>query len=130
MRIESRGPCIRIRGAIELTRPGNPGYPYDENPKIKFPSGRQVGFIAQEVEQVLPEVVHTDGAGYRSVAYQNMTALLVEAMKRQQTQIDELRATVQRLQQRLQQQLGGKGSVGDQPSHWLEQCAHHARAGQ
>jgi hypothetical protein len=52
-----------------------------------FPEGRQVGFLAQEVEEVLPEVVSTDGNGYKSVAYVNVVPVLVEAIKQQQTQI-------------------------------------------
>ncbi|MCP4748810.1 MAG: tail fiber domain-containing protein [Desulfobacteraceae bacterium] len=43
--------------------------------------GRQIGVIAQEVEQVLPEVVHTDSQGYKSVEYNKMVAPLIEAVK-------------------------------------------------
>jgi hypothetical protein len=49
-----------------------------------------VGVIAQEMEQVLPEVV-TDG-DYKSVAYGNIVGVLIEAIKAQQAQIDELKA--------------------------------------
>jgi len=48
-----------------------------------------VGVIAQEIEKVLPEVV-TDGE-YKSVAYGNMVGVLIEAIKEQQKQIDELK---------------------------------------
>ena len=48
-----------------------------------------VGVIAQEVEKILPEVV-TDGE-YKSVAYGNMVGVLIEAIKEQQKQIDELK---------------------------------------
>ena len=40
-----------------------------------------VGVIAQEVEEVLPEVVKKDGYGMRSVAYGNMVGVLIEAPK-------------------------------------------------
>jgi hypothetical protein len=43
--------------------------------------GRQIGVIAQEVEQVLPEVVHTDSQGYKSVEYAKLVAPLIEAVK-------------------------------------------------
>ena len=54
--------------------------------------GDQVGFIAQEVEEVLP-VVHTDDSEekYKSINYASMVALLTEAIKDQQKQIDELK---------------------------------------
>ena len=48
-----------------------------------------IGVIAQEVEKVLPEVV-TDGE-YKSVAYGNIVGVLIEAIKEQQKQIDELK---------------------------------------
>ena len=50
-------------------------------PDKNFPEGRQVGFIAQEIEKFLPEVVSTDGNGYKSVAYASVVPILVEAVK-------------------------------------------------
>ena len=59
---------------------------------------RHVGVIAQEVEKVLPEVVKENkDTGIKSVAYANMVGLLIEAIKEQQTQIDDLKAEVTRL---------------------------------
>ncbi|HEY3413387.1 MAG TPA: tail fiber domain-containing protein [Armatimonadota bacterium] len=66
-------------------------------PKKDFPEGRQVGFVAQEVEKVLPEVVSAGADGYKGVAYQNIVPVLVEAIKSQQKQIDEMKAQVERL---------------------------------
>ena len=54
-----------------------------------------IGVIAQEVEEVLPEVVETDDNGMKAVAYGNMVGLLIEAMKEQQKQIDELKAKLE-----------------------------------
>lgn len=51
------------------------GYTYDMNNK------RSTGVIAQEVEQVLPEVVQDREDGYKTVAYGNMIGLLIEAIK-------------------------------------------------
>jgi hypothetical protein len=48
---------------------------------IKDPNKtRQTGVIAQEIEQVLPEVVQNDGE-YKTVAYANMVGFLIEAIK-------------------------------------------------
>jgi hypothetical protein len=59
---------------------------------------RHAGVIAQEVEKVLPEVVtENEETGIKSVAYANMVGLLIEAVKEQQTQIDDLKAEVTRL---------------------------------
>jgi hypothetical protein len=46
-----------------------------------------IGVIAQEIENVLPEVVQ-DGA-YKSVAYGNVVGLLIEAIKELKAQVDE-----------------------------------------
>jgi hypothetical protein len=57
-----------------------------------------IGFIAQEVEQFVPEVVSTDIEGYKSVSYANMVALLTEAIKEQQTIINDLKARIELLE--------------------------------
>jgi hypothetical protein len=55
----------------------------------------KIGFIAQEVEKVVPEVVTYDGEKDRyGVSYGNVTALLVEAIKEQQIQIEELKSII------------------------------------
>jgi hypothetical protein len=48
------------------------------------PGERCLGVIAQEVEEVLPEVVHTDKDGMKSVSYGSIVGLLIEAIKEQQ----------------------------------------------
>jgi hypothetical protein len=42
---------------------------------------RQVGVIAQEVEEILPEVVHTSLDDLKSVSYGNIVGVLIEALK-------------------------------------------------
>ena len=51
----------------------------------------EVGVIAQEVEAVVPNVVSTDDQGIKSVKYGNIVAVLIEAIKEQQEQIDALK---------------------------------------
>lgn len=63
-----------------------------EFPERRFDGKKHVGLIAQEVEKVLPELVHTDNKGYRSVDYVAVVPVLVEAIKQQQKQIDALKA--------------------------------------
>ncbi|MCA9968601.1 MAG: tail fiber domain-containing protein, partial [Anaerolineales bacterium] len=50
-----------------------------------------IGFIAQDVEAVLPQIVTTDANGYKSLDYARLTPLLVEALKDQQDDIGALR---------------------------------------
>ncbi len=72
----------------------------DEFKDKNFDSGRQIGLIAQDVEKVLPEIVKTDTEGYKSVAYDKLTAILVEALKEQQNEINELKAEINNLKKR------------------------------
>ena len=52
---------------------------------------RHAGVIAQQVEKVLPEVVHTDPqTGMKSVAYGNLNALLIEAIKELNIKVENL----------------------------------------
>ena len=53
---------------------------------------RKVGVIAQEVEEVLPEVVRTDPAGMKSVDYGKMVGVLIEAIKDLKAEVEELKA--------------------------------------
>lgn len=66
-------------------------YTYRENDKLELPEGTQIGFIAQELEKVVPEAVTKDATGTYQVNYDAIIPLLVEGMKAQQGQIDSLR---------------------------------------
>jgi len=71
---------------------------------VQHEGTHQVGLIAQEVEQVAPELVgntNIEGNEAKTVKYQNLTALLVEAIKEQQEQINTLKETVQELSTKL-----------------------------
>ena len=57
----------------------------------------KIGVIAQETLEVVPEVVNQDNAGMYNVSYGNMTALLIEAIKEQQAQIEDLKLEVKKL---------------------------------
>jgi len=76
----------------------------DEYPDKHFPEGEQVGFIAQEIEKVYPQVVLTDKDGYKSVDYSKLTPVLVEAIKEQQQIIEQQTELIEQQQQKLQQQ--------------------------
>ena len=53
-----------------------------------------IGVIAQEIEEVIPEVVKTRDNGYKAVKYEKIVPLLIEAIKEQQKQIDELKQLI------------------------------------
>ncbi len=84
-----------LNNSIEIINKLN-GYYFDWNNLAKenlaVKSGKQVGLIAQEVEKVLPEIVLTNSKGFKTVDYTKFTPILVEAIKEQQTQIEELKS--------------------------------------
>ncbi len=68
-------------------------------PEKDFSDKKALGFIAQEVEKILPEVVQTDKStdGFKSVQYDKVVALLVEAIKEQQKQINSLKLELKKI---------------------------------
>ena len=59
--------------------------------RVDFENERQIGVIAQEVEKIIPEVVHGDDP--KSVSYGNLVGLLIEAIKELKKEIDELKSS-------------------------------------
>jgi hypothetical protein len=59
------------------------------------PSQKISGLIAQDVEQFAPELVVTDEKGYKQIKYGDVQWLLIEAIKEQQKEIEELKAQIQ-----------------------------------
>jgi hypothetical protein len=69
-------------------------YQYKEGEGENGEEDFRLGFIAQEVEKVCPEVVKEAPDGIKAMSYSDLIALLVEAVKEQQTQIEKLQNTV------------------------------------
>ncbi len=70
----------------------------------KYATGQQIGVIAQELQQVYPELVATGDDGFLKVNYTQLTAVLLQGMKEQQQQINELKERVNQQEQRLDAQ--------------------------
>jgi hypothetical protein len=56
-----------------------------------------LGVIAQEVEKVIPEVVNTNEEGIKSVSYGNIVGVLIEAIKEQQGEINNVKSQIEKL---------------------------------
>lgn len=78
----------KIENALEKVEQIN-GYTYEFKADD---SKRHAGVIAQEIQGVLPEIVNKGNDGLLGVEYGNISALLIEAIKEQQAQINELKA--------------------------------------
>jgi hypothetical protein len=73
----------------------------EEFRNMQFTDERQIGFSAQEIEKLFPELVTTDANGYKSVDYGRMTPVLVEAIKQQQKKIDILEKRLEEIENLL-----------------------------
>jgi len=81
---------MQLRG-VTFTWKSNPEY------------GNRIGFIAQELEQVLPELVFTnDVDGYKGINYAEVTAVLVEAIKDLKTENDQMKAENEKMNARIE----------------------------
>ena len=61
----------------------------------------QIGLIAQDVEDVLPEAVTGNGPrdlGYKTIKYDKLVPVLVEALKEEMSKTEELEARLERLE--------------------------------
>jgi len=85
---------VQIESAMTLINEIN-GYEYHLNQDMyegkNFGNEKTYGVIAQEIEEVIPELVATDQEGFKSVNYNAIIPFLIEAMKEQQEEINELR---------------------------------------
>ena len=62
----------------------------DEFQSRKFKEGEHLGFIADELEKILPEAIIYDKEGFKCVNYSMIIPILVEAIKEQQQKINSL----------------------------------------
>jgi hypothetical protein len=70
------------------------GVSYEWKAEENQGKGREIGLIAQDVEAVIPELVYTDSKGYKSLSYDKIVPVLVEAIKEQQQTIAEKSRTI------------------------------------
>ena len=86
----------RIENPLEKLKAIN-GYTFDWNDKQSSYVGNDIGVIAQEIEKIMPQIVTTRENGFKAVKYEKIVPLLIEVCKEQQSQIDELKALVNKL---------------------------------
>ncbi len=67
------------------------GVSFNWNEKSHKETGKKdIGVIAQEIEEVLPEIVQTRDNGHKAVDYPKLTALLIEAVKELSDKVKKL----------------------------------------
>jgi TM2 domain-containing membrane protein YozV len=75
------------------------GYTFEWNELSHKQTGKKdIGVIAQEVEEILPEIIDTRSDGYKAVDYPKLTALLIQSVKEQQIIINDLKSRIEKLE--------------------------------
>ena len=100
---------------LSKLNPVNYDWRIDEFPHKGFKDVKQWGFIAQELENVMPELVKEDKNGYLKLNYTGVIPLLTKAMQEQQTEmekqqkeIDELKAQLELIMKMMQSDMSDK----------------------
>ena len=92
-----------LQGSLDtLLKLRGVNYEYKDPEAIGELDGVRTGFIAQEVEQILPDWVWTAQDGYKRVTIRGFEALAVEAMRELKAENDDLQSRVATLESKLQ----------------------------
>jgi hypothetical protein len=100
---------------LSKLNPVNYNWRKDEFQDKGFNDNKQWGFIAQEVEEFMPELVGTDEDDYLTLNYNGFAPLLTKAMQEQQAEIenqqkeiDELKAQLELIMKMMQSDMSDK----------------------
>tara|TARA_B100000131_G_scaffold202647_1_gene194615 strand:- start:46 stop:1518 length:1473 start_codon:yes stop_codon:yes gene_type:complete len=74
------------------------GYTFDWNDNQDVYSGSDIGVMAQEVEEVFPELVAERKSGYKAVKYDKLVPVLIESVKSLSDTIEKLEAKIEKLE--------------------------------
>ena len=95
----------KVNNASDMLKKLNPvtyQFRKDEFEKRNFPSGRVYGFIAQELEEVMPEATKVDKDGYYGVNYEMIIPVLTGALQEQTKAIEEQKTIIDDLVKRVE----------------------------
>jgi len=94
-----------IQNPLEKLKKIN-GYTFDwiEKKDIHSNKGNDIGVIAQEIEEVLPEITTTRDNGYKAVRYEKLTPFLISCIKEQQKQIENQQTQIENQQTQIENQ--------------------------
>lgn len=72
------------------------GYSFVWNEKQDIYKGKDYGVIAQEIEEILPELVETRENGYKAVKYNKLVSLLIEGIKELTNEVTDLKKNLEK----------------------------------
>ena len=81
------------------------GVRFEYKDQRKYAAGPKIGVIAQELQKVYPEMVTTGKDGFLKVDYTQLTGILIQAIKEQQKEIEDLKAQMNKQQEQIDQIL-------------------------
>ena len=87
-------PFAPVLGQLTALQPVHYYWRTEDFPNRHFGNSRTYGLIAQDVEQVLPELVATDDDGYKAVDYSQLPLLTIQAVKELKAENDALKVRV------------------------------------
>lgn len=99
-----RGVTYNYKPAIEESK----SLPSAASPKQNDVPKKRIGFIAQEVEKIFPEVVRTLPDSTKGIMYSDLVAVLVEGIKEQSVQMEAMQQQIEVLQQQVELLKNGK----------------------
>ncbi len=99
--------------SVRQLRPVRYKWRQEEFPDRHFNDREQIGFIAQEVEEIYPELIHTAEDGYKSMDYSRLTVVLTKALQ----EIIEKNARLKTACDRLEAELEAAEKERDTTAH-------------
>jgi len=97
---EGISPLSNALDIIESIEPKKYHYKSNYSKQFNLPTKQQYGLLAQDVEQILPELVQdkvivaADGSEYKGLNYEQLIPILIGAIREQQNQIDNLEKSI------------------------------------
>jgi hypothetical protein len=103
-------PFGRMLDKVTALQPVHYFWRASEFPERHFGNSQTYGLVAQDVEQVLPELVATDSDGYKAVDYSKLPLLTIQAVKELKSENDALKQRVSDLERLVDKLLAANGS--------------------
>jgi hypothetical protein len=94
-------PFDHVLDHLTALQPVHYSWRASEFPDRHFGDSRAYGLVAQDVEQVLPELVVTNDDGFKAVDYSELPLLTIQAVKELKSKVEELNTENDTLKQRL-----------------------------
>ena len=102
-------PFDRVLDRLTALQPVHYSWRASEFPDRHFGEARSYGLIAQDVEQVLPELVVTNDDGFKAVDYSELPLLTIQAVKDLKTENDALKQRVAELERLVRELVATPG---------------------